>query len=139
MSLRILNVVLLVSVLAMVNCATHSSPRVALGAAAGATGFIDPEDAAWVRQRGHTRLSWSRSLSINANGTSFTDKFIDYAVHVYEIVLQQLDQTVCGGRELLGSDRHPFDVGAVHRGDPDMDRELLLERRRAWPDDTVGA
>ncbi|MCK4660121.1 MAG: hypothetical protein KAV82_11420 [Phycisphaerae bacterium] len=48
-------------------------------------GFIDEADAAQVRRRGTTRLDWARDVPVNPDGVSFTDTFIDYAVHVYEI------------------------------------------------------
>jgi len=56
-------------------------------------GFIDAADAAQVRRRGITRWNWARSVPVNPDGVSFTDTFIDYAVHVYEIqpVIEDVD------------------------------------------------
>jgi hypothetical protein len=39
-----------------------------------------------VRKRGITKIDYTgRTIPINGDNVSFTDKFIDYAVHVYEI------------------------------------------------------
>ncbi|MCK4660289.1 MAG: hypothetical protein KAV82_12270 [Phycisphaerae bacterium] len=48
-------------------------------------GVIDATDAAQVRKRGITRLGWKRAVPVNPDGISFTDRFMDYTVHVYEI------------------------------------------------------
>lgn len=49
-------------------------------------GFLGPQDEAAIRQRGAARINWARRVAVAPGATSFTDSFIDYAVHVYEIV-----------------------------------------------------
>ncbi len=48
-------------------------------------GSIGPEDAAQIRRRGTTRWFWRRPLLLAPGATSFSDSFVDYGVHVYEI------------------------------------------------------
>ncbi len=64
----------------------HDRTIAAYPAPAPADAPPGPDVLAAVRQRGATRTHWTRQVSVEPGAVSFVDSFIDYAVHVYEIV-----------------------------------------------------
>ncbi|KPA11198.1 hypothetical protein MHK_008593, partial [Candidatus Magnetomorum sp. HK-1] len=51
--------------------------------------ILDLHDKAQIAKRGLTKINQKRSVTVNADGISFTDRFIDYGVHVYEIEMME--------------------------------------------------
>jgi hypothetical protein len=50
--------------------------------------ILDYNDKAQIAKRGLTQIHQKRNVPVNADKISFTDRFIDYGVHVYEIEIE---------------------------------------------------